>query len=172
MGRLGRGWRVAELRQRGGVLASFVAACCDDGKRAGAARDLGARLAAYGPADRWEAEDAVATLERWAGDLEDHPYHPGVPRPDESDRQTRDHYKDVQRDRLTTAARNWRSGTRLSLDVDLSQLCRVRGLDPRVREDAYYLYGRGTMALDLGDQATAAREAARLQELRDAHVWG
>ncbi|MDI9831918.1 hypothetical protein [Streptomyces sp. KAU_LT] len=170
MGRLGRGWRVAELRQRGGVLAAFVAACCDDEKRARAARDLGARLTAYGPADRWEAEEAVATLERWAGDLEDHPYHPGVPRPDESDRQTRDHFKDVQRDRLTTAARNWRSGTQLSLDVYLGQLSRVRGLAPCVREDVYYLYGRGTMALDLGDRATAARVTARLRELRDAHV--
>ncbi|MFE5188715.1 hypothetical protein [Streptomyces sp. NPDC056628] len=170
MGRLGRAWRVAELRQRGGVLAAFVAACCEDGERARAARDLGARLAAYGPADRWEAEKAVATLERWADALEDHPYHPGVPRPDESDRQTRDHFKDVQRDRLTVAARDWRAGARLSLDVYLGQLRRLRGLDPCVREDAYYLYGRGTMALDLGDRATAARETARLRELRDAHA--
>ena len=170
MGRLGRAWRVAELRQRGGVLAAFVAACCEDDGRARAARDLGARLAAYGPADRWQAEEAVATLERWAGDLADHPYRPAAPRPDEADRQTRDHFKDIQHERLTTAARDWRSGTRLSLDVYLSQLSRVRGLDPWVREDVYYLYGRGTMALDLGDRATAARETARLRALRDAHA--
>ena len=39
MGRMGRGWRVAELRQRGGVLAAFVTACCEDEKRARAAQE-------------------------------------------------------------------------------------------------------------------------------------
>ncbi|MEV8089094.1 hypothetical protein [Streptomyces nigra] len=171
MGRMGRGWRVAELRQRGGVLAAFVAACCEDEKRARAARRLGARLAGFAPADRTAAEEAVATLERWADDLADHPYRPVDPRPDEADRQTRDHYKDIQHERLTVAARDWRKGARLSLDVYLSQLSRARGLDPRVLEDAYYLYGRGTMALDLGDRATAVREAGRLRKLRDAYAW-
>lgn len=74
------------------------------------------------------------------------------------------------REALTTPARDWMSGTRLSLDVHYNALCRARGLDPRVREDAFSLYGRGTMALDLGRCGAAQREAARLRQLRETYV--
>ena len=38
-------------------------------------------------------------------------------------------------------------------------------LSSPVREDAYYLLGRATMALDLGEHDLAERELARLKEL-------
>ncbi|QOV36399.1 hypothetical protein IM697_41455 [Streptomyces ferrugineus] len=161
-------WRIAELRQRGVGLAAFVAACGEDEARALEARRLAALVYVTGDVD--EAEGIVLTLEEWADDLAGHPHHPGVPRPDEADRLTRDHLKDVLRAHLTPPARNWMSGTRLSLDVSFHALRRARGLDPRIREDAYYAYGRGTMALDLGHRAAAQREVERLRELRDAHV--
>ncbi|MFE6944661.1 hypothetical protein [Streptomyces chartreusis] len=67
-------------------------------------------------------------------------------------------------------ARDWMSATRLSLDVHYQALCRARGLDRRTREDAFYVYGRGTMALDLGHRRAAEREAARLRRLRQTCV--
>ncbi|MFC5215679.1 hypothetical protein [Streptomyces coerulescens] len=166
-----RAWRIAELRQRGDVLAAFVAAC-GGAERAWQARELAAEVCglAYAGGDLDAAEDAVRTLQAWADDLADHPYRPGEPRPDAADRLTRDHFKDVLRETLTTPARDWMSGTRLSLDVHYQALCRARGLDPRIREDARYLYGRGTMALDLGHRAAAQREAARLRQLRETCV--
>lgn len=162
-------WRVAEMRQRGGALAAFVAACGDDEERCRAARELAVRLLASDPDDLDTAQEIVRTLADWADDLADHPHHPGVPRPDEADRLTRDHVKDVLRDHLTTPARDWLSGTKLSLDVCFFALRRVRGLDQRTREDVFYAYGRGTMALDLGHRAAAARELARLRELRELY---
>ncbi|MFG1668179.1 hypothetical protein [Streptomyces sp. Y7] len=165
----GRAWRIAALRQRGVGPAAFVAACGGrDEERSRQARELatGVCTLAYDGGDLDAAEDALRTLEAWADDLGDHhPYRPGAPRPDAADRLTRDHFKDVLREALTTPARDWMSGTRLSLDVHYNALCRARGLDPRVREDAFSLYGRGTMALDLG-----RREAARLRQLRETYV--
>ncbi|WP_405587133.1 hypothetical protein [Streptomyces sp. NBC_01092] len=154
-------------------MAAFVGACRGrDDERAREARELAARVCAlaYDGGDLEAAEDVVLTLEEWADELVDHPYHPGVPRPDEADRLTRDHLKDVLRDELTTPARDWMSGTQLSLDVDFNALRRTRGLDRRIREDAFYAYGRGTMALDLGHRAAARREVARLRELRDTYA--
>ncbi|MEU9050067.1 hypothetical protein AB0D37_06625 [Streptomyces sp. NPDC048384] len=162
-------WRVAEMRRRGGALAAFVAACGDDEERRRAARELAVRLLASDPDDLDTAQEIVRTLVDWADDLADHPHHPGVPRPDEADRLTRDHVKDVLRDHLTAPARDWLSGTKLSLDVCFFALRRVRGLDAQTREDVFYAYGRGTMALDLGNRAAAARELARLRELRELY---
>ncbi|MFE4574762.1 hypothetical protein [Streptomyces chartreusis] len=166
-----RAWRIAELRQRGDVLAAFVAAC-GDGERARQARELAAGVCglAYAGGDLDAAEDTVRTLEEWADDLEDHPYRPGAARPDAADRLTRDHFKDVLREALTVPARDWMSATRLSLDVHYQALCRAHGLDRRTREDAFYVYGRGTMALDLGHRAAAERETARLRQLRETSV--
>ncbi|MEV7002398.1 hypothetical protein AB0N62_32590 [Streptomyces sp. NPDC093982] len=157
------------MRQRGGALAAFVAACGDDEERRRAARELAVRLLASDPDDLDTAQEIVRTLVDWADDLSDHPHHPGVPRPDEADRLTRDHVKDVLRDHLTAPARDWLSGTKLSLDVCFFALLRVRGLDAQTREDVFYAYGRGTMALDLGNRAAAARELARLRELRELY---
>lgn len=165
-----RAWQVAELRQRGGALAAFVAACADDEERARAAGGLAAQLFASEPTDLEAAEWIVRTLTAWADDLTDHPHHPGAPRPDEADRLTRDHLKDVLRDHLPPQARDWMSGTRLGLDVSFFQLRRLRRLDPRTREDVFYTYGRGTMALDFDHREAAERELARLRELREAHA--
>ncbi|MFF5481460.1 hypothetical protein ACFY5C_29620 [Streptomyces sp. NPDC012935] len=162
-------WQVAELRQRGGALAAFVAACGDDEGRCREARELARQLLTSDPGALDAAHEIVRTLADLADDLADHPYHPGVPRPDEADRLTRDHVKDVLRDHLTAPARDWLSGTKLSLDVCFFALRRVRGLDPQTREDVFYAYGRGTMALDLGNRAAAARELARLRELRELY---
>ncbi|WP_128432810.1 hypothetical protein [Streptomyces cyaneus] len=163
-------WRIAELRQRGGALAAFVAACCDDRERAMEARELADRLLASASVDLDAAEDTVRTLTEWAADLAEHPYRPRAPRPDEADRLTRDHLKDVLRDHLPTEAIDWRSGTKLSLDVYFFALRRVRGLCAQTREDVFYTYGRGTMALDLGHRAAAQREVLRLRELRDLYA--
>jgi hypothetical protein len=157
------------MRQRGGALAAFVAACGDDEERRRAARELAVRLLVSDPDDLDTAQEIVRTLVDWADDLADHPHHPGVSRPDEADRLTRDHVKDVLRDHLTAPARDWLSGTKLSLDVCFFALRRVRGLDAQTREDVFYAYGRGTMALDLGNRAAAARELARLRELRELY---
>ncbi|MGW1952236.1 hypothetical protein ACWCPI_05640 [Streptomyces sp. NPDC001920] len=165
-----RAWRFAELRQRGGALAAFVAACAESRERAERASTSAVRLMSCGPSELDEAEDIVRTLTDWADDLADHPHHPGEPRPDEADRLVRDHVKDVLRDRLTVEARNWMSRTKLSLDVCFFQLRRVRGLDPRIREDVFYIYGRGTMALDSGRREAAEREVRRLRELRDTYA--
>lgn len=162
-----RAWQAAESRQRAGALAAFVAACGEDDERAAAARELAARVLA---ADPDAAEEIVRTLTQWADELADHPHHPGEPRPDEADRLTRDHLKDVLRDHLPTESRDWMSGTKLSLDVAFFQLRRARGLDPQTREDVFYIYGRGTMALDFGHREAAQREVARLRALREAYA--
>lgn len=163
-------WRAAELRQRGGALAAFVAACTEDTEQAGRARELAARLVASDAADLEAAEDIVSTLARWAEDLADHPCHPGESRPDEADRLVRDHVKDVLRAHLSAIERDWMSGTKLSLNVYFFALRRARGLDARTREDVFYIYGRGTTALDLGHRAAAQREVNRLRELRDRYA--
>ncbi|MGI5377351.1 hypothetical protein ACQEV2_24535 [Streptomyces sp. CA-251387] len=163
-------WQVAALRQRGWALAAFVAACTDDPERAREARKLAAQLLGPGPADLDAAHEIVRTLDEWADDLADHPHHPGEPRPDEADRQARDHVKDILRGRLAIADRDWMSWTKLCLDADFFALRRVPGLDRQTREDVFYTYGRGTMALDLGHRAAAERERARLSRLSEAHA--
>lgn len=163
-------WQVAELRQRGGALAAFVAPCTDDAEPAREAREMAARLLTSDAADLDAAHGIVATLAEWVDELAEYPHHPGVPRPDEADRLTRDHLKGVLRDHLATEDRNWMSGTKLFLDVDFRALCGVRGLDPQTREDIFYTFRRGTMALDLGHRAASERELARLRALREAHA--
>lgn len=163
-------WLFADLRQRGGALAAFVAACADDEERARAAGELAAQLLALEPTELGAAQEIAWTLAEWADELADHPHHPGVPRPDEADRQARDHVKDILRGHLAIADRDWMSWTKLCLDVDFFALRRVRGLDQETREDVFYTYGRGTMALDLGHRAAAEREMARLSRLSEAHA--
>ncbi|MEJ8670594.1 hypothetical protein WKI71_25770 [Streptomyces sp. MS1.AVA.1] len=128
----------------------------------GAVARVGSGRPRYGPGDRADAG-------RLGGRSRGSPASSRRPPPDEADRLTRDHVKDVLRDHLTAPARDWLSGTKLSLDVCFFALRRVRGLDQRTREDVFYAYGRGTMALDLGHRAAAARELARLRELRELY---
>ncbi|GAA2449008.1 hypothetical protein [Streptomyces macrosporus] len=164
-----RAWRFAELLRQGSVLSAFVAACADGEERAREARELGARVFAADPADLEAVEGIVETLTEWAEELADHPHRPDEPRPDEADRQVRDFLKDVLRDELSSRARDWMSRTELALEVNFLALRGMRTPAPRTREDAFYLYGRATMALDLGYRAAAERGAESLRELRRTH---
>lgn len=167
---MGQAWQVAELRWRSNTLSTFVAACSQDEERARRAREL-AQQALESNLDDVEAiQEIVWTLADSAEDLADHPHYPIEPRPDEADRLVRDHLKDILRNRLPTEARDWMSGTQLSLDVDFHALRHLPALDSQVREDIFYTYGRATMALDLGNQEAAERELDRLQELRKSHA--
>lgn len=74
------------------------------------------------------------------------------------------------RDGWSADTRNELAGLQLFLDVVFGALRRMRTLDAHAREDASYLYGRATMALDLGQFAVARRELLRLEELKKTHA--
>jgi hypothetical protein len=163
-------WAFADLRQQISTLSTFVAACSDDSERAREATQLAQQAFASAPAELEAVQRIAWTLAAWAEDLEDHPHHPGELRPDAADRQVRDHVKDILRNDLPYDVRDWMSVTKLFLDVDFRTLSRSPALDPRTREDVFYIYGRGTMALDFGHREAAERELERLRNLRRTYV--
>lgn len=163
-------WKIAGLRQQIGTLSAFVAACTDDSERKRNATRLAQQAFASDPADLAAVQEIAWTLAEWAEDLHDHSCHPVEPRPDEADRQVRDHVKDVLHSHLPGDTRDWISGTKLFLDVAFRALSRLPTLDPRTREDAFYIYGRGTMALDFGHRGAAERELERLRKIQRTYV--
>ncbi|MQY05596.1 hypothetical protein [Actinomadura macrotermitis] len=160
-----RARRLAELRRRSAALSAFVAACAGDRERAREAGRLAGQVFAADLADVEAAEEAAETLARWADDLREHPHRPTEPGPEEADLRMRDHLKDVVRDHLPVEFRDWMSEARLSLEFGFRAMSRAS--DPRIREKAAYIYGRGTMALELGHREAADRELERLRELED-----
>lgn len=153
-------WELAKLCRRANSLGSFVATCADDPDRAREARRLMEQAFAIDPANSYEIEKIVRQLVEWAEELADHPHRPPDPRPDEEDRQARDFVHGLLRDRWSADTRNEMARLQLSLDVTFDALRRTQSLDACAREDASYLYGRATMALDSGDRTAAKGELA------------
>ncbi|MFI6155960.1 hypothetical protein ACIBCA_25130 [Kitasatospora sp. NPDC051170] len=164
-----RVWRFAELRWRCGTSAGFVAACTGDAGRARAAAELGARAYAIAPLDLRALEAIAEELAVMERELEGHPLRPVDPAPDEFDRIIREHARDVLRTLLPDGHQYQREYTRSSLDYHFRLLCHLPGLDPATHRDAHYLYGRATMALDLGHAAAFGRAYARLRALWEAN---
>lgn len=167
---MGRVWLTAETRQRISTLATFVAAFSGDEERRREAERLTERAFATDLADLEEIQEIVWTLTIWAEDLAGHPHYPTDPRIDEADRRIRDHVKDILRDRVPHETLRWMLHTQFSLDVTFLSLRRAPTLDPRTREDAFYIYGRATVSLDLGHREAAERGLELLQELREKHA--
>jgi hypothetical protein len=163
-------WEFANLRRQANYLGTFVAACTDDPKRAREARRLAEQAFEPDPKSFYNLRQIVRQLAEWAKELADHPHRPPNPRPDMEDRQTRDYVKDLLQENSSANKRNELSGLQLSLDVAYDALRRMRTLDATTREDASYLYGRATMAIDLGQLTAAGRELLRLKELKKAHA--
>jgi hypothetical protein len=165
-----RAWQLAELRWWSSALAAFVVAYTADEERAREAAQIADSACSSDVEGLEVVRERVQKLAVWAGELADHPHYPAESRPDEADRQVRDHLKDIVRDHLPAEFRDWMSGTQLSLDVTFQALRDASALDPRARQDAFYLYGRATMALEVGDRETAERELERLRDLRAVTV--
>lgn len=162
-------WEFANLYRQANHLGTFVAACTDNPERAHEARRLLEQAFASTPKSFYNLRQIVIQLDEWAKELADHPHRPPNPRPDAEDRQTRDHVKDLLQEKWSSNTRNELSGLQLSIDVAFDTLRRMR-LDATTRQDAPYLYGRATMAMDLGQFTVARRELLRLQELKKAHT--
>jgi leucyl-tRNA synthetase len=156
-------WELADLWWRSNALSTFVAAYTNDADRAREARQLCDQLFGADSVDLAAAEDIVSTLDGWAWELADQVPAPAEPRPDEADRQVRDYVKDVSRDRVPRELREWAERTQSFLDFIFKALIRGQALPAWVREDVRYVYGRATMAIDLGHRAAAERELERLR---------
>jgi hypothetical protein len=163
-------WRQAEVSRRLDVLSGFVAMCVaadDDAKRrlASLVADANAALSQARP-DLEAASECLTELVRWADtQWADHPYRPTEARPDEADRQTRDYAKDLLRDRLPVGGRGELLRVELHLEVRFLALTRDPRLDPRAREDVFYVAGRAAMALDLGHWDVAEQEILRMERV-------
>ncbi|KDN81093.1 hypothetical protein [Kitasatospora cheerisanensis] len=163
-------WQRAEVSQRLDVLAGFVAVCVagdEDARRRLALLTAEAEAAlAASPPELDVAAQCLDELVHWAEeDWADHPYRPAEARPDEADRQTRDYAKDLRRAVLPVVLHDELACVELSLEVRFLALCRRRHLDPRVREDVFYVAGRAAMALDLGHLEAARREVRRMERV-------
>lgn len=163
-------WEFAKLCRQANYLGTFVAACTDDPERSHEARGLIDQAFASDPTSFYEINQIVRQLGEWAAELADHPHLPLAPRPDEEDRQARDYVQDFLRNERSADTRNRMASLQLSLDVTFDALRRMHTLDVCARQDASYLYGRATMALDFGDFISADRELVRLKELVEAHA--
>ncbi|WP_051836699.1 hypothetical protein [Streptomyces sp. NRRL WC-3742] len=162
-------WRFAELRWRCGTSAGFVAACTGDARRARTAAELGTRAYAVAPLDLRALEAIAEELAVMERELDDHPLKPVDPAPDELDRIIREHARDVLRPLLPDGHQQHWEYTRSSLDYHFRLLCGLPDLDPAAHRDAHYLYGRATMALDLGHSAAFGRAYAQLRALWEAN---
>ncbi|MGW0608601.1 hypothetical protein [Streptomyces sp. NPDC002644] len=173
MGDLYEIWQQAEVWRKLDVLSGFVAMCVtgDEEARHRLARLIAEADAALSasPPDMEGARHELDTLVRWAdAEWADHPYRPTEARPDEADRQTRDYAKDLWLSALPVVVRDEMARIELGIEVTFLALCRRPGLDPCVRQDAFYLAGRAAMALDLGHPEAAEAELCRLRQLDSA----
>ncbi|MEU3659851.1 hypothetical protein AB0E77_08810 [Streptomyces sp. NPDC032940] len=163
-------WQRAEVSRRFEVLSGFVATCVagDDEARRRLAQLVAHAEAALSPSppDFAVASKCLDELVRWADrEWADHPYRPVEARPDEADRQTRDHAKDLWHAALPVHVRDEMGRIELSLEVRFLALCRQPSLDCGIRQDIFYVAGRAAMALDLGHLEAAEREIRRMEQL-------
>lgn len=158
-------WRRATAAKRIDVQAGYLAARCADDPAAERELEnlLDAARSALTLGQLSSAELLVAELVGWAQSWPDDPLRPQDPRPAEFDRQVRDYVKDDRREFLSRDERDSAADLQLSLDVALRSANRAcAGHSDHGLQDAYYLYGRATMALDLGHHEAARRELNRL----------
>ncbi|WP_327070249.1 hypothetical protein [Kitasatospora sp. NBC_01302] len=163
-------WQRAEVSRRLDVLSGFIAMCVageDDARRRLAQLVAGADAALSAlPPDLVVASEYLDELVWWADtEWADHPFRPVEARPDEADRQMRDHAKDLRYASLPVRVRDEMGRIELSLEVRLLALCRQPGLGCRIRQDVYYIAGRAAMALDLGHLEAAEREIRRMEQV-------
>lgn len=159
-------WQLAELEQQVDAYSSFLDAC--------PWTDTAVRLRCRDLADSARKALSLGMLDEgrfFSGQLVEHawewrhrPGYPDVCRPEEADGRARDLVKDVlRRGDFAPIFRKQVSDLKLSIEVTYGRLIRHPDLDQCVRGGVGYVYGRATMALDLGHFAAAQRELARLR---------
>lgn len=161
-------WQLALLEQQIDAFSSFLSACpwTDPAMRL-TCRDLAdAAREALTPETFGRARLDLNKLVDHARQWRDRPGYPGVHRPEVADALARDLVKDVlRRGDFPFLFRKQASDLKLSIDVVFRQLQRYANLDKGDGISASYVYGRATMALDLGDFVAAREELVRLEEM-------
>lgn len=160
-------WRLARVEQRIDAYASFLESCPwpDDEARRCFRRVVDAARTALALGDIGYAQDWLADLVGLAEDWRVRPGFPEVRSAAQSDRLARDLVKDHLRLEFPTWFRDRIGALRLSIDVTYSRLSCRSDLDRCLRDELFYMYGRATMALDLGNIQAAEEELSRLRAI-------
>ena len=160
-------WQLARLEQRIHAYASFLEACPwpDDEARRSYLNVVDLAQAELALGNVGEVQDCLWSLVEWAEPWRTRPGFPEVRSATQADRLARDLVKDHLRPQFPVWFRDRISSLKLSIDVTFNRLDSRSDLDRATRDELFYVYGRATMALDLGHIQAAEGELLRLKEV-------
>jgi len=160
-------WRLANLEQQIDAHTSFLEACPwpDEQTRFSCRLAVEAARSGLVRGSIGELSDLLADLIYLAEAWRDRPGFPEARSASEADRLARDRVKDHLRAEFPAQFRDRIGALKLSIDVTYNRLSCDSRLDRPTRYDVMYMYGRATMALDLGHVQAAEQELTRLKAI-------